>query len=185
MTLFFALRNGHAIYQQLLDHSPLGPPRTSRMAEAARAMLVASFYGVVSVAAAQGILCGLGAWIAGLPSPALWGLATSATSVIPVFGSALVWVPASITLLTQGSVGYGIFMLIWGALLISQVDSLVRPWVLIAQVPMNGLVIFITLLGGVHAFGLIGIFMGPVILAATLELLGILREEIGHADGTA
>jgi predicted PurR-regulated permease PerM len=155
------------------------------MAEAARAMLVASFYGVVSVAAAQGILRGLGAWIAGLPSPALWGLATSATSVIPVFGSALVWVPASITLLTQGSVGYGIFMLIWGALLISQVDSLVRPWVLIAQVPMNGLVIFITLLGGVQAFGLIGIFMGPVILAATLELLGILREEIGHADGTA
>lgn len=180
MTLFFALRNGSTFFQQVLSHSPLGTHRTFRMAEAARAMFVASFYGVVAVAAAQGILCGLGAWIAGLPSPPLWGLAGFAASVIPVFGSSLVWLPAAITLFVQGSIGYGIFMLIWGALVISQVDTLVRPWVLMTQVPMNGLVIFITLLGGIQAFGLIGIFIGPVVLAVTLELFQIVREEFAH-----
>lgn len=183
MALFFSLRNGRTMYGQVLANSPLGSARTDRMGDAARGMMVASFYGVVAVATAQGVLCGLGAWIAGLPSPALWGFATAACSIIPLLGSALVWIPAAIVLFAQGSIGYGIFMLIWGTVVISNVDTLVRPWVLITRVPMNGLVIFITLLGGVQAFGLIGIFLGPVILAVALELFGILREEIGHAEG--
>ena len=184
MTMYFALRDGHAIYDQMLAHSPLGSGRTARMGEAARSMMVASFYGVISVAAAQGILCGVGAWIAGLPAPALWGLATAVCSVIPLVGSGLVWLPAAVVLFSQGSIGYGIFMLIWGGVMISNIDNVVRPWVLTTRTPMNGLVVFITLLGGVQAFGLIGIFIGPVILAVTLELFGMLREEIGHAEGT-
>ena len=184
MALYFALRDGHAIYKQVLAHSPLGPSRTARIGEAAHGMMVASFYGVVAVASAQGILCGLGAWIAGLPSPALWGFATAVCSVIPLVGSALVWLPAAVVLFAQGSIGYGIFMLVWGGVVISNIDNFVRPWVLTAQVSMNGLVVLIALLGGVQAFGLIGIFMGPVILAVTVESFGILREEIGHAEGT-
>jgi len=181
MTLYFALRNGSHVYERMLARSPLGLKRTARIGEAARKMMVASSYGVLAVASAQGILCGLGVWIAGLPAPALWGLATAVCSLIPLLGSALVWVPAAILLFSQGSPGYGVFMLIWGGVLVSNIDSLVRPWVLITQVPMNGLVIFVTLLGGAQAFGLIGIFIGPVILAVTLELFGILREELGHA----
>ena len=184
MALYYSLRNGRTMYEQVIAHSPLGPGRTARLAHAAHNMTVGGFYGVIAVSAAQGILCGMGAWFSGLPSPALWGLATAMCSVIPIAGSGLVWLPAAIVLFAQGSVGYGIFMLLWGGIVISNIDNLVRPWVLMTRMPMNGLIIFIALLGGVQAFGLIGIFIGPVILAVTLELLGILREELGHAEGT-
>src|SRR4029453_79343 len=134
MAMYFALRDGRAIYQQVLEHSPLGLLRTARMGETARGVLVASFYGVVAVAVAQGVLCGLGAWIAGLPSPALGGGGTGGCLVIPLVGYGLVWLPAAIVLFSQGSIGYGIFMLIWGGVVISNIDNFVRPWVLTTQV---------------------------------------------------
>jgi predicted PurR-regulated permease PerM len=185
MALFFGLRNGAGMYAAVLAHSPIGRARTERLCEAAHSMMVASSYGVIAVAAAQGLLCALGVWISGLPSPTLWGVAAAASSLIPLVGSGLVWIPAAALLLWQGSVGYGIFMLIWGAVVISQIDTVVRPWVLMAHMPMNSLVILVTLLGGAQAFGLIGIFLGPVILAVTMELLRILREDLNHAESSA
>jgi predicted PurR-regulated permease PerM len=145
-------------------------------------MVMASFYGVIAVAAAQGFLCGLGAWTAGLPSPALWGVAAAIVSVLPLFGSALVWLPAAAVLFIQGSTGRGVFMLIWGAVLVGTIDNLIRPWVVVARLPVHPLVVFVAMLGGVETFGLMGILFGPVILAVTMALFRMLREEMGGSE---
>ncbi len=184
-SLYFALRDGRGLYEAAVANSPLGAVRTRRLGTAAQGMIVASFYGVIAVAATQGLLTGVGAWITGLPSPALWGLAAGAASVLPLVGSALVWLPGALVLFYQGSPGWAVFLLVWGALLVANSDNIVRPLVLMARVPANPLVILIALLGGVQAFGLIGILFGPVILAVTMALLRLLREELdgSHESG--
>jgi predicted PurR-regulated permease PerM len=181
-TLYFALRGGGEAYAWVIERSPLGPQRTRRLGDAAHQMIVASFYGVIAVAATQGVLCGLGAWIAGLPAPALWGLAAAGASVLPLFGSALVWIPGAIYLFYQGSIGWGVFLLIWGAVLVANSDNVVRPLVLMTRVRANALLILIAILGGMQAFGLAGILFGPVVLAVTMALLELLREELKGVD---
>jgi predicted PurR-regulated permease PerM len=180
--LYVSLRDGPSLYEKALAHSPLGAARTRRLTGAAESMIVASFYGVIAVAAAQGILTGLACWAAGLPAPAVWGLAAGVASVLPLVGSALAWLPAAAVLFYQGSVGWGVFMLVWGAVVVANSDNIVRPLVLMSRMPANGLVILITLLGGVQAFGLIGVLFGPVILAVTMALLDFLREEMERSS---
>jgi predicted PurR-regulated permease PerM len=181
-TFYCTFLYGGRVYENAVQFSPLGPQRTETLLSAVREMVMSSFYGVIAVAAAQGFLCGLGAWIAGLPSPALWGLAAAIVSVLPLFGSALVWLPAAAVLFIQGSTGRGVFMLIWGAVLVGTIDNLIRPWVVVAKLPVHPLVVFVAILGGVETFGLMGILFGPVILAVTMALFRMLREEMGGSE---
>jgi predicted PurR-regulated permease PerM len=85
-TFYCTFLYGGRVYENAVQFSPLGPQRTETLLSAVREMVMSSFYGVIAVAAAQGFLCGLGAWIAGLPSPALWGVAAAIVSVLPLFG---------------------------------------------------------------------------------------------------
>jgi len=181
-TLYCALLYGRRLHKNVVTLSPLGAERTETLLETVHQMIIASFYGVIAVAAAQGFLCGVGAWIAGLPSPSLWGVAAAILSVLPLFGSALVWIPAAAVLFFQGSVGRGAFMLIWGAGLVGTIDNFIRPWVVVAKLPAHPLIVFIAMLGGVEAFGLMGILFGPVILAVTMALFRMLREEMSGGE---
>lgn len=178
VSLYFALKNGRHIYKQAVLASPLGPDRTARLLNVAAEMVEASVYGVLAVAVAQGTLLWIGVWMAGLGSPALWGLAAAVGSVIPMVGSALAWVPAAILLFAQGSIGWGIFMVIWGAGVVGTIDNIIRPWVVSSRRPTNPLLVFVVILGAVQAFGVIGVLAGPVILAVTVALFEILREEL-------
>jgi predicted PurR-regulated permease PerM len=178
----FTLLNGAWLHEQTLLHSPLGRVRTETLLETVHNMIRTSFYGVVAVAAAQGTLLGVGAWIAGLPAPALWGLAGMAVSVLPIIGSALVWIPGSIVLFAQGKIGMGLFFLAWSAGLVANADNLIRPLIVMASLPVSGLLVFIAILGGIQAFGLIGVFVGPATLAVGLALFRMLREEVQAAE---
>jgi len=181
-TLYCTFLYGSRLRQDVVTMSPLGPRRTTTLLIAVHDIVMASFYGVIAVAAAQGLLCGLGAWIAGLPSPTLWGVAAAVVSVLPLFGSALVWLPAAAVLFVQGSIGRGVFMLIWGAGLVGTIDNFIRPMVVMTKLPVHPLVVFVAMLGGVEAFGLMGILFGPVILAVTMALFQMLREEMGSGE---
>jgi predicted PurR-regulated permease PerM len=134
-------------------------------------------YGVLAVGAAQGVLVGLAFWVLGLPSPILWGVVTSLFSMVPLVGSGAVWAPAVLLLVLSGSWGKGLLLLGWGVGVVGMVDNFVRPYVMSGQVKLHPLLLFFALLGGVKAFGLIGIFVGPVILAITMTLISLLREE--------
>jgi predicted PurR-regulated permease PerM len=114
-----------------------------------------------------------------IPAPLLWGVAAGFASLIPMVGSALVWVPAAAVLAIQGSWGWAVFMVAWGVILVTNSDNIVRPWVVGAQLPVSGLALFIAMLGGVAAFGLIGLLLGPVALALAVTLFRFAREEFG------
>jgi len=144
--------------------------------------IVANVYGVLAVGAAQGALTALGFWVLGLHSPVLWGLVTALFSLVPIVGSSAVWVPAAIILAVSGHWIRALILLGWGAGVVAQSDNVIRPYVISQRANLSTLVVFFALLGGVKAFGVLGLFIGPVALSFTLVVLQMLRETIlGHS----
>ncbi|HTL54022.1 MAG TPA: AI-2E family transporter [Candidatus Limnocylindrales bacterium] len=177
LTLFFLLRDGEGIRDGIGALLPIEPRRYQELVATISASVTANVYGVLAVAAAQGALGAIGYAIAGLPSVMLWSIATAAFSVVPVVGASCVWVVACCYLLAMGRWGMAIFMFAWGAGLISTADNIVRPLVLSDRVKLNTLLIFFALLGGVKAFGVVGLFVGPIIVSLAMVLLKMLGEE--------
>jgi predicted PurR-regulated permease PerM len=177
LTLFFLLRDGERIRERIGSILPIEPRRYQELVETISASIAANMYGVVAVAVTQGTLGAIGYTIAGLPSVMLWSVATAVFSMIPLAGAASVWAVASIYLIAVGNWGKAIFMLAWGAGIISTADNIVRPLVLSGRVKLHTLLIFFSLLGGVKAFGIVGLFVGPIIVSVAMALLKILEEE--------
>jgi predicted PurR-regulated permease PerM len=177
LTLFFLLRDGEAIRDRIGSILPIEAHRYRQLIDTIAASIAANMYGVLAVAAAQGTLGAIGYTIAGLPSVMLWSVATALFSMIPLAGAASVWIVASIYLIAIEQWGKAIFMLAWGAGVISTADNIVRPLVLSGRVKLHTLLIFFSLLGGVKAFGIIGLFTGPIIVSVAMALLKILEEE--------
>ena len=169
--LFFLMRDGDVIGRELRSLLPLPAAYSDRLIRGTRDLVIASVGAGVLVAVTQGTIGGLAFLILGLGAPAFWGVVIGFCSLIPVVGAALVWIPAALWLLLSGSIGKGIAMVVIGALGISMADNVLRPLVLSGSTRVNGLVIFFGLLGGVAAFGFIGLVLGPVILVVTGNLL--------------
>lgn len=127
-------------------------------------------YGLLGTALAQALVAALGFAIAGVPAVPLLAVLTFATSLVPV-GPPMIWGGAAIWLFTQGNVGWGIFMLIWGAVLISGVDNVVRTMLISRGSSLPFLLTFLGVLGGVLAFGFVGMFIGPTLLAVGYSLI--------------
>ena len=174
-SLFFFLREGENIRRGISAMLPLYPDQTERLLNGISETMIANVHGGLAVGAAQGILTGLSFWVLGLPAPILWTLVTGLTSLVPVVGSALVWGPASVLLLLSGHWGKALILLVWGAAVVGQADVVVRPYVVSARVKVHTLLVFFALLGGVEAFGILGIFVGPIILSVTFAVLDMLR----------
>jgi predicted PurR-regulated permease PerM len=177
LTLFFLLRDGERIRDRIGAILPIEPRRYQQLIETISVSIAANMYGVLAVSLAQATLGAIGYAIAGLPSVMLWSAATAVFSMIPLAGAASVWVVASIYLMAAGNWGKAVFMLAWGAGVISTADNIVRPVVLSGRVKLHTLLIFFSLIGGVKAFGIIGLFVGPIIVSVAIALLKILEEE--------
>ena len=126
-------------------------------------------YGILGTALVQAVVAGIGFFIAGIPGAALLALLTFFLSVLPV-GPPLIWLPATLWLFHQGSTGWAIFMLIWG-IGVSSVDNVVKPWLISQGSDMPFILIFFGVLGGALAFGFIGVFLGPTLLAVGYRLI--------------
>ena len=127
-------------------------------------------YGILGTAVVQGILTAVGLWISGVPRPVLLGSIAGLLAVLPI-GAPLVWIPASIWLLGSGHLGWGIFLAIYGVGAISGSDSLIRPWFIARGAQLPFLLTVLGVLGGALAFGLLGIFLGPVLLGIGYTLV--------------
>lgn len=176
--LFFLYRNGTSVLGQVRGVA------TRWLGDAARGYLHAVgvtvravVFGIVLTALAQGLLAGLGYWVAGIEAPALWGVITALVSLIPFVGP-VVWIGLSLSLLAHGESVAALGLFLWGALVVSWVDNLIRPLVISGPTRIPFLLVFLGVLGGLHAFGLIGLFLGPVLLAVSVA---IWREWLGHA----
>lgn len=168
---FFFYRDG-AVLVARLDEGILkiGGDRARHLLEVVGTTVKTVVYGLIGTALAQGIAAGVGFLIAGVPAPFLWALLTFFLSLIPA-GPPLVWVPATIWLFAHGRIGWGIFMGIWGLVCISGIDNLARPILISRGVVLPFVLTLLGVMGGLIAFGFIGIFLGPVLLAAGFSLV--------------
>ncbi len=175
-SLFFFLREGESILQGFGAMLPLSSDQTGKLFADISKTMTAILYGGLAVAAVQGTLTGVALGILGVSAPILWALVTALASLVPVLGSALVWGPVAILLFISGHWIKAIILLAWGAGVVGQVDAIVRPYVIGAHVKVHTLLVFFSLLGGVKAFGIVGVFIGPVVLSVTMAILDILRK---------
>jgi len=170
-TMYYLFRDGDKIVDRLPDALPFNREQSEAMILRTQQVVSASVYGVVTIAAVQGFLGGLAFWILGIPSPILWAVLMAFVCMIPVAGSFLVWLPISIYLMLNGSWTKALLLIVWGALVISTIDNFLRPKLVGNQTRLHELFIFFSVLGGISVFGLLGIVLGPVVLAITLGLL--------------
>lgn len=127
-------------------------------------------YGLLGTALAQGLVATIGFTIAGVPAPLLFGVVTALVSLIPI-GPPIIWIGAAIWLFFQGTIGWGIFMLLWGFFLISMVDNVVKPLLISHGSKLPFILVLLGVMGGVVAFGFVGAFIGPALLAVAYSLL--------------
>jgi predicted PurR-regulated permease PerM len=187
ITMYYLFRDGDKIVHALPGALPLDNEQSAAIIARTSQVVSASVYGVVTIAMLQGVLGGLAFWILGVPSPILWGAVLAFVCMIPIAGSFFVWLPASIYLIMTGHWTKAVLLSLWGGLVISTVDNFLRPKLIKNQTKLHELFVFFSVLGGMSVFGLLGIVLGPVVLAITLGLLNTFKldkvkaEKIQHS----
>nr|WP_276604024.1 AI-2E family transporter [Nannocystis pusilla] len=169
-TMFYLFRDGAKLWAALANALPLRGKTMNQMIVRVREVISASVYGVFVIAIIQGTLGGIAFWFIGLPSAVVWGLVMTFMSLIPLAGSFVVWVPAAIYLAITGSWGAAIGLSLWGTIVIGLVDNFMRPKLVGEKAKLHELFIFFAVLGGLQLWGIVGLFLGPVILAIALAL---------------
>jgi predicted PurR-regulated permease PerM len=170
LTVFFFYRDGAVLAHQSGRVLRLFVGRRAqRYVRAIGDTTKAVVYGIVLTAIAQGTLAGLGYWVAGLRAPALLGGITALIALVP-FGTPFAWGTAGVWLLMAGETFAGIGLLLWGALVVSSVDNLIRPLVISSATRIPFLLVMFGVIGGLVAFGPVGLFLGPVVLAVLLAV---------------
>jgi predicted PurR-regulated permease PerM len=175
-SLFFILLDGAAFAEWAWGLAPLTPAHRGEVSRTFVGIIKSAVIGSGLVAIVQGVLGGFSFWLVGYPA-ILWGFVMVFTSLVPVIGTALVWVPAAILLFVQGHTGAGVFILVWGAVVISGSDNVIRLFVVKGPVRMHPLLIFFSVMGGIKLAGLLGVVYGPLTLAMVQTLLEIFRGE--------
>ena len=135
------------------------------------------FYGIGLTAIVQGVMVGVGFAIAGLPSPVVFGVLAGILALLPAGGAAIVWIPAVLFLAFSGHWPMMIFMLIWGVI-VSTSDNFLRPILVSRYAPVSAFTVFVGVVGGIAAFGTIGIVVGPVFLALVTAILQYFDEKV-------
>lgn len=182
LALTVLFRDGARWVQASRDWLPMREEDREGIARELRQATRAILYGMFLTALVQGALAGVGYAVAGLTAPLLLASATALAALIPVGGTVLVWLPASIYLLFQGQVGWGVFLLLWGALVVMTVDNFLKPIFIGGGTRLPLLWVFLGILGGIAAFGFIGLFAGPLILVFARAFLQLSRRELqAHA----
>jgi predicted PurR-regulated permease PerM len=164
-TMYYFFKDGENISRTIRDALPLEREQADGIISRTREVIDASVYGVLSIAIIQGILGGLAFWILGLPSAIIWGVVMTFLSMVPMLGAFLVWVPAAIYLALTGHWAKAVMLAVWGTLVIGMVDNFLR----------HELLIFFAVLGGLNVFGVLGVVLGPVVVAITLALVDVYR----------
>jgi predicted PurR-regulated permease PerM len=168
---FFLFLHGRTVVERInLLIEKCAGPRGPHLMTVTKKTIVGIVYGVLGTAVAQGVLAGLGFWIAGIPGATFLGLMTILLSFIPL-GPVLLWVPAAAWLFSNGQDGMGIFMVIWGIVFISAADNVIRPYFISLGSSLPLLLVLLGVFGGLLTFGFIGLFIGPTLLAISYTLI--------------
>jgi predicted PurR-regulated permease PerM len=176
--LFFFLRDGRWLLAAALGLIPLEERRKQRLAHHMGDVTRAVVFGTIATSVLQGMTVALGFAIFGLPSPVVFGVAAAVLSVLPVGGTAFVWGPAAAWLIATGHGGAGGFLLVWGTLIVGLADNLLRPLLISGRSEVPTLAVFVGVLGGLAAFGMVGMFLGPLVISLTVALIRFADESL-------
>jgi predicted PurR-regulated permease PerM len=171
--LFYFLRDGDSILGRFRLFLPFEETMTERMLAEARELIFASVTTSLVIAAAQGTICGGAFAIVGLGSPIFWGVVMGFFSLLPVVGAWPVWIPAAIWLFSTGHAGRAVILIAACGALGGTIDNVLRPVLLGGRASLNGLLVFISVLGGIEVFGVLGIVLGPIVVATTVGILDV------------
>jgi predicted PurR-regulated permease PerM len=174
--LYFFFRDGEETARRVMALVPLDEKRKRRLQEHIGDVTRAVVYGNVMTAAVQGALIGIAFWITPLPSPVVFGVLGALFSLIPAVGTSIVMVPGIVALGAQGYWGWTVFMIVWAVLVVGLADNFLRPIFISGRAQISTLPVFIGALGGVTAFGPIGLFLGPVVIALVLAFIRFAEE---------
>jgi predicted PurR-regulated permease PerM len=173
LAMFYFYRDGVPMVERLREVLPFEMARRDRILGNAHNLIFASVTSSLVAAAAQGTLGALAFGITGIRAPIFWGVMMGFFSFIPVIGSTLIWFPAAISLLVGGHMVRGVVLIVFCAVIIGMVDNFIRPWFISGRSEMDGLIVFVSVLGGIEVFGPLGVVLGPVIVATALSLLDL------------
>jgi predicted PurR-regulated permease PerM len=169
--LFFLLRDADVIGSFVRRLLPFNEEEREHLIRQTTDLVIASVGAGLAVALVQGLIGGFTLWALGIRAPAVWGLVIAICSLIPVVGASLIWLPTAAWLLLSGDVARALILAGVGAGVIGTVDNILRPLLLSGRTSVSGLVLFIGLLGGVSAFGFVGLVIGPVVLVLAGTLI--------------
>jgi predicted PurR-regulated permease PerM len=179
--LFFFLRDANTIMQEIRRSLPFEDLRRERMIRQTRDLVYASVAAGIVIASLQGLAGGVVFALLGLGAPVFWGVMMGFLAFLPFIGTWVVWVPAAISLMSTGQVVKGVVLAVLGVTIVGSIDNVLRPAILSGRAQMNGLLMFISLLGGVSVFGLLGLVLGPLVTAI---VSGLFEAYAGPSDIT-
>ena len=178
LMLFFLLRDGAEIRDAIRGVSPLTRGQELEIVDHLTRTVKGVLQSMVLVPLAQGVVALVGFLIFGVPAPLLWSLMVVFAALIPIVGSPLAWVPAALYLMYDGSPAKGLGLLVYGAVLISGIDNVIKPLILKGAAQIHMLLAFLSILGGIFAFGPKGLIVGPVVLSLVLSAYRIYRYDV-------
>ena len=179
ITMYYLFKDGSRFVSRVMYLTPLPNKYDRKLFTKFREVSKATILSSLLTAVIQGTLGAIAFFIVGYPAFFL-GVGTAIASLIPIVGTALVWLPVAIILAISGNWGLAIFMVIWGVLVIGLSDNLIRTKIIESKANIHPLFVFFSIFGGLAAFGFLGIIFGPLILAIILTVIHIY--ELEYAD---
>jgi predicted PurR-regulated permease PerM len=186
LSMYFFYVEGEEIVDQISILSPLPKRYDAEFRARFKDVIDATFRGQLFTGLAQGLTTGIGLAIAQVPGAGFWGAVAALLSLIPMVGAAAVWVPASIYLAIAASIGdrpwwQAIFLALWGAIPVSLIDNVVRPWAMKGKAQLPAIPLLFAVLGGLQAFGFVGLVIGPLVFSFLMAIIEIYKRTFSRA----
>lgn len=177
ISLYYVFKDADQFLRKIREAIPLASTDKDLLIDRLEEMVYATLYGGILVALLQGFLGGVAFWFLGLAAPIFWGAVMAFLSFVPVVGPFMVWGPVVIYFFLQGSILKGIILLIWGGTVVSLSDNFLRPILISKRTKLHTILLFFGVLGGMKAFGFLGIIVGPLVVTICMTILDIYSEK--------
>lgn len=177
ISLFFFFKSGESYYRTVVDLLPFSSDHKQSIMKKIEDTFAAVVNGVFLIALLQGFMCGLGFAVFGVPFSVVWGVVAAVLALLPVGGAALVWLPGAVYLYLSGSTLYGVLLVIWGVVLVSLPDNILKPLIIGKKARIPSFFLFISILGGLQVYGFLGILFGPLVITLLSVFIQIYREQ--------
>ncbi|MFH1915826.1 MAG: AI-2E family transporter [Nanoarchaeota archaeon] len=171
MVMFYMFRGGRQFFTELRELIPLKRHHKIKLFSEIESMLHAVIYGQILIAIVQGVLLGIGLFVAGVPNAYFWTFVSIIICFIPYIGTPIIFVPASLYLFLSGHTGAAIGLLIYGFVIVTNIDNIIRPRIIGKRAKVHPLLVLLGVIGGLKLFGFIGLIIGPLVLSLVVVFL--------------